>query len=80
VRELSVGADRVWLGSQAFHKASTFNADIGVWNTARVTTLDNVCAAFDRRHAMRQMRSGGARCGAAIVRGGTADARTRACE
>jgi surface protein len=32
-------------GAQAFQSASAFNADIGVWNTARVTTLSQVCAA-----------------------------------
>jgi hypothetical protein len=46
VRALSVGVDRVWLGSQAFDGAAAFNANIGAWNTARVTTLDLVCAAF----------------------------------
>jgi hypothetical protein len=34
------------LGSQAFGGASAFNANIGAWNTARVTTLSEVCAAF----------------------------------
>jgi hypothetical protein len=32
-------------GAQAFAYASTFNADIGAWNTARVFGLSNVCAA-----------------------------------
>ena len=32
-------------GAQAFQYASAFNADIGAWNTARVTTLSQVCAA-----------------------------------
>ncbi len=32
-------------GAQAFSYASAFNANIGAWNTARVTTLSNVCAA-----------------------------------
>jgi hypothetical protein len=49
VRALSVGVDRVWLGSQAFYGASAFNANIGAWNTAGVTTLDLVCAAFGPR-------------------------------
>jgi hypothetical protein len=32
-------------GAQAFLSASTFNANIGAWNTASVTTLYQVCAA-----------------------------------
>ncbi len=32
-------------GAQAFFSASAFNANIGAWNTARVTTLTYVCAA-----------------------------------
>ncbi len=32
-------------GAQAFQGASAFNANIGAWNTAAVTTLENVCAA-----------------------------------
>ena len=46
VRVLSVGVDCVWLGSQAFYVASAFNANIGAWNTARVSDLSRVCAAF----------------------------------
>ena len=38
--------DRGWLGAQAFSSASAFNANIGAWNTASVTTLSRVCAAF----------------------------------
>jgi surface protein len=34
--------DRAWLGSQAFGSASAFNANIGAWNTARVTDLTTV--------------------------------------
>jgi surface protein len=34
------------LGAQAFYYADKFNANIGAWNTASVTTLDQVCAAF----------------------------------
>ena len=33
-------------GAQAFYSASAFNANIGAWNTASVTTLYQVCAAF----------------------------------
>ena len=40
------GVDREWLGAQAFQSASAFNANIGAWNTAAVTTLSGVCAAF----------------------------------
>jgi hypothetical protein len=32
-------------GAQAFYFASAFNANIGAWNTAAVTTLYQVCAA-----------------------------------
>jgi hypothetical protein len=32
-------------GAQAFESAKVFNANIGGWNTARVTTLYQVCAA-----------------------------------
>ncbi len=38
-------------GSQAFSNASAFNANIGAWNTARVTALSSVCAAFRPRGA-----------------------------
>jgi hypothetical protein len=51
LRARSSGMDRVWFGSQVFFFASAFNANIGDWNTAAVTTLDSVCAAFGRRHA-----------------------------
>ena len=43
---LPVGVDRGWLGAQAFYSASAFNANIGAWNTAAVTSLFYVCAAF----------------------------------
>jgi hypothetical protein len=46
LRAPSAGVDRVRLGSQAFYWASAFNANIGAWNTARVTSLESVCAAF----------------------------------
>ncbi len=42
--ETCVGADRVWLGSQAFSQATAFNANIGAWNVLRVTTYTS---AFD---------------------------------
>ncbi len=41
------------IGSQAFYEASAFNANIGKWNTARVTTMSDVCAAPARRAPRR---------------------------
>ncbi len=35
--------ESVWLGLQAFFKATAFNADIGAWNTARMTDMSSVC-------------------------------------
>ncbi len=52
----SVGVDRVWLGSQAFNMASAFNTNIGAWNTASVTVLSDVCAAFTARAARNRGR------------------------
>ncbi len=46
VRAFSAGVDRVWFGSQAFSQASAFNQNLAVWNTASVTTMCWVCAAF----------------------------------
>jgi hypothetical protein len=44
-------------GSQAFSfAAAAFNANIGVWNTARVTSLSEVCAAFPARAARQCKR------------------------
>ncbi len=45
-------------GAQAF-SASAFNANIGAWNTAAVTTLYLVCACSVLRHALRRTRSAG---------------------
>ena len=45
VRAPHAAAERRVLGSQAFRSASAFNANIGAWNTARVTSLSTVCAA-----------------------------------
>ncbi len=51
VRALCFGVDRVRLGSQAFASATAFNANIGAWNTARVSNMFWVRAAFGRRRA-----------------------------
>ncbi len=76
VRALTVGVDRVWLDPQAFAVASAFNANIGAWNTASVTNMFQVRAACSAGcGTMRPARSIGIRCGVAVVRGGTADAR-----
>jgi hypothetical protein len=53
-------------GAQAFKYATAFNANIGAWNTARVTTLANVCAAPGPGGAHYGGRAlPGLRCGAA---------------
>jgi hypothetical protein len=55
-------------GAQAFSSASAFNANIGSWNTARVTSLAYVCAASGSGGApprASRTRSAGPRCGAA---------------
>ncbi len=85
VRACSVGVDRMWLGSQAFNMASAFNANIGAWNSAAVTSMAYVCAAFGRAGpaARHRKRPGRARpvshAARAVVRGGTADAHARVC-
>jgi surface protein len=66
-------------GAQAFSGASAFNANIGAWNTARVTDLSYVCAApglAARTTADALGRGFGA--ARSVVRGGTAAARARA--
>ena len=65
------------LGSQVF-VSSAFNANIGAWNTASVTSLSYVCATFGRWRAMQWTRSANVRCGVAVVRDGTTDACARA--
>ncbi len=48
------------VGSQAFYDASAFNANIGAWNTASVTTLSAVFAlSAVARNAARVVRSVG---------------------
>jgi surface protein len=56
MRARSVGVDRGWLGSQAFYSASAFNANIGAWNTASVTNMAYVCAAFSAQAARHRRR------------------------
>ncbi len=68
VRARSVGVDRVWLGAQAFYGAKAFNANIGAWNTAAVTTLSVVCAALSPRRRATA-RAGRARRGTSMRRG-----------
>ena len=69
VRVLSAGVDDcVRLGSQAFATAKAFNANIDAWNTASVTTLYDVCAAFRPADALGRF---------SMRHGGTADARVR---
>jgi hypothetical protein len=59
-------------GAQAFYSAAAFNANIGAWNTASVTSLYVVCAAFSARR--RVTAAGRARrvvdAARAVVRGG----------
>ncbi len=73
VRARSVGVDRGWLGAQALGYASAFNANIGAWNTAAVTTLSGVCAALSGP-GDAPSQAGRARrvvdVGRAVVRGG----------
>jgi hypothetical protein len=53
-------------GAQAFSKASAFNANIGAWNTASVTSLLGVSVrSRPGRRALWRTRSAGLRCGAA---------------
>ncbi len=82
VRARSVGVDRGWLGPQAFSNAKAFNTDIGAWNTASITTLSYVCAAFPAQAARQCGRDAlGRVVGAAraVVRGRTAGAFARVC-
>ena len=65
-------------GAQAFSAASAFNANIGAWNTAAVTTLYLVCAAPGPGGAHYGGRARpGFGVARPVVRGGTADARAR---
>jgi hypothetical protein len=82
VRSRSAGVDRGWLGLQAFYQARTFNANIGTWNTASVTSLYYVCAALSGPGGAPPLAGRARRvvdAARAVVRGGTADARARVC-
>ena len=74
MRALSAGVDHVWFGSQAFSEAKAFHPNLAVWNTASVTTMCWVCAAFSGG-APPQARRARPVFDAArpVVRGGTAD-------
>jgi hypothetical protein len=55
VRALSVGVDRVWLGSQAFWTASAFNQILASWNVLRVLDMSN---SFDSTMALSTSTKG----------------------
>jgi hypothetical protein len=55
--------ESAWIGSQAFNGAKAFNAHIGAWNTASMTTMSSVCALFHRMCVRRVCLGLG--CGAA---------------
>jgi hypothetical protein len=66
-------------GAQAFNSASAFNANIGAWNTARVTSLYSVFAASGpAARTMADALGWSFDAARPVVRGGTADARARA--
>ncbi len=64
VRALSVSEDRLWLGSQAFAWTTSFNADIGAWNTALIAKMEGVCPLCQRLSVRRVCL--GVACGAAF--------------
>ncbi len=64
------------LGAQAFQSASAFNANIGAWNTASVTTLESVCAALSGPAARHRGRDA---LGGSSVRRGPVCARACVC-
>ncbi len=76
MRAPSVGVDRLLLGSQAFADDIAFNANIGAWNTSRVTTLYAVCAAFPARATKVGRARRVVDAARAVVRGRTTDARS----
>ena len=82
VRAPSASVDRVRLGVQAFASAKAFNADIGAWNTAKVTTLSTVCTSFGpgaARHCGRDALGGCSMRRGPLCAGGAAGARARVC-
>jgi hypothetical protein len=58
---------------QTFYQASAFNADIGAWNTARVTDSYSVCAAFGPARTAADCARPVVDACAAVVLGGAAD-------
>ncbi len=73
MRALPATAERRVLGSQAFYVASAFKANIGAWNTARVTDLSNVCAASGPERTAADCARSVADAWAVVVRSGAAD-------
>jgi hypothetical protein len=78
VRALPAAAERRGLGSQAFDSAAAFNANIGAWNTARVTDLSRVCAAFGPARTAADCARPVVDACVAVARGGAADVSARA--
>ncbi len=70
----------MWFGLQAFYEKKTFNANIGAWNTASVSSMAYVCAAFPARAACH---CGGTRSAGSSMRRGllcaAAPARAHVC-
>ncbi len=65
-------------GAQALSNAKAFNADIGAWNTAAVTSLSLVCAApGPAARTTADALGRGSNAARPVVRGSTADARAR---
>jgi hypothetical protein len=68
---------------QTFYQASAFNANIGGWNTARVTDSYSVCAASGPAQTAADCARSVADACTAVARGGAIDvsarARARAC-
>ncbi len=78
VRALPAAIERRGLGSQVFQSATTFNANIGAWNTASVTGLSFVCAASGPARTTADCAWSVVDACAVVVRGGAADVRVRA--
>jgi hypothetical protein len=71
VRKLSESG---WFGAKAFYEATAFNANIGSWNTAAMTSMSYVCTVFCHRLCVRRACLG-VGCGAArpVCRSAAAD-------